>query len=185
MDGSGLVSGGAIPYAVSDAEYDAANGNETEASMKAKGLAWLMVGLAAMAWAQEAPKKRVLLAWESTDFKQALVVEMERLLAQQGCEVTKLQHAKRGLDAKAADYDAVFISNSGVNSEVRPWISEWLAANSAQSGRILLHTTKRGDWAVVAGVDAVTSASSKDDVKALAADYVARIDKILAPDGGR
>jgi hypothetical protein len=129
---------------------------------------------------QEVPKKRVLLAWEKTDFKQALVQEMERLLTQQGCEVTKVLHSKRGLDAKAADFGAVFITNSGVNSKVRPWIVEWLAANKAQSARILLHTTQTGNWKVTANVDAITSASSKGDVKVLAADYVARIGKILA-----
>jgi len=133
-----------------------------------------------MVLAQEAPKKRVLLAWEKTDYKQALVEEMERLLKQQGFEVTKVLHAKNGPDAKAADFDAVFITNSGVNSKVRPWITDWLAANKAQSARILLHTTQTSDWKVIANVDAVTSASGKGDLKALAADYVARIGKILA-----
>jgi MarR-like DNA-binding transcriptional regulator SgrR of sgrS sRNA len=144
-------------------------------------VACVTICLAATALAQDAPKKRVLLAWEKTDFKQALVDEIERLLTQQGCEVTKALHSKRGLDAKAADFDAVFITNSGVNSKVRPWITEWLASNKAQVGRILLHTTQTRDWKVIADVDAVTSASSKGDVKAVAADYVARIGKILAP----
>jgi len=149
--------------------------------MRAAVVACVVVCLAATVLAQEAPKKRVLLAWEKTGFKQALVEEMERLLTQQGCEVTKALHSKRGLEAKAADFDAVFITNSGVHSKVRPWITEWLAANKAQAARILLHTTQTGDWKVIADVDAVTSASSKDDVKAVAADYAARIGKILAP----
>jgi hypothetical protein len=149
--------------------------------MRATVVACVTVCLAAMVLAQEAPKKRVLLAWEKTDYKQALVEELERLLTQQGCEVTKALHSKRGLEAKAADFDAVFITNSGVNSKVRPWITEWLAANKAQAGRILLHTTQTRDWKVIADVDAVTSASSKGDVKGVAADYVARIGKILAP----
>jgi hypothetical protein len=144
-----------------------------------------MVFLAATVLAQDASKKRVLLAWEKTDFKQALVDEMERGLTQQGCEVTKVLHSKRGLEVKAADFDAVFITNSGVNSKIRPWITEWLAANKAQAGRILLHTTQTRDWEVIADVDAVTSASSKSGVKALAADYVARIGKILAPTGAK
>ncbi len=149
--------------------------------MRATIAAWVLVCLATMALAQAAPQKRVLLAWEQTDFKQELVEAMEPLLEQQGCEVTKVLHSKRGLEAKAADYDAVFITNSGVHSEVRPWITEWLAANQEQAARILLHTTKTGDWTVAADVDAVTSASSKGDVAVLAADYVARIGKILAP----
>lgn len=149
--------------------------------MRATVVACAAVCLAATVLAQEAPKRRVLLAWEKTDFKQALVEEMERLLTEQGCEVTKTLHSKRGLDAKAANFDAVFITNSGVNSKVRPWITEWLAANKDQAGRILLHTTQTRDWKVIADVDAVTSASAKGDVKVLAADYVARIGKVLAP----
>jgi hypothetical protein len=144
-------------------------------------VACVTVCLAATVLAQEAPKKRVLLAWEKTDFKQALVEEMERLLTQQGCEVTKALHSKRGPEAKAADFDAVFITNSGVHSKVRPWITEWLAANKDQAGRILLHTTQTSGWKVIADVDAITSASSKGDVKALAADYAARIGRILPP----
>jgi hypothetical protein len=146
-------------------------------------VACVTVCLAAMVLAQEAPNKRVLLAWEKTGFKQSLVEEMERLLTQQGCEVTKAMHSKKGLEAKAADFDAVFITNSGVNSKVRPWITEWLAANKAQAARILLHTTQTRDWKVIAEVDAITSASSKGDVKTLAADYAARIGRILAPAG--
>ncbi len=149
--------------------------------MRSLVIACVTVCLAATVLAQEAPKKRVLLAWEKTDYKQALVDEMQRLLTQQGCEVTKALHSNSGLDAKAADFDAVFITNSGVHSKVRPWITEWLAANKAQAARILLHTTKTGDWKVIAEVDAVTSASSKGDAKAVAADYVARIGKIIAP----
>lgn len=149
--------------------------------MRATVAAWLTVCLAATVLAQEAPKKRVLLAWEKTDFKQALVEELDRLLTQQGCAVTRVQHSNRGLDAKAADFDAVFITNSGVHSKVRPWITEWLAANKDQAARVLLHTTQTGDWKPVAAVDAITSASSKRDVKGLAADYAARIGKILAP----
>jgi MarR-like DNA-binding transcriptional regulator SgrR of sgrS sRNA len=141
--------------------------------------------LAATVLAQEAPKKRVLLAWEKTAYKQALVEAMAPLLARQGCEVTQVLHSKRGLEAKAADFDAVFITNSGVNSKVRPWITQWLAANKAQAARILLHTTQTGNWKVIADVDAVTSASRKDDVKVMAADYVARIGKILATTGAQ
>jgi MarR-like DNA-binding transcriptional regulator SgrR of sgrS sRNA len=153
--------------------------------MRATAVACVTICLAATVLAQETPKKRILLVWEKTDFKEVLVEEMERLLAQRGCQVTKILHTKSGLDAEAADFDAVFITNSGVNSKVRPWITEWLAANKAQTARILLHTTQTSNWKVIANVDAVTSASSKGDVKAMAADYVARIGKILAPAGAK
>jgi len=153
--------------------------------MRTAILAFVASCLALTVLAEDAPKKRVLLVWEKTAYKQALVDEMERMLTQQGSEVTRVLHSKRGLDAKAADYDAVFITNSGVNSKVRPWITEWLAANKAEAGRILLHTTQTSDWKVNADVDAVTSASSKGDVKVMAAECVARIGKIFAAAGAK
>ena len=93
--------------------------------------------------------------------------------------VTVAQHTSKGLDAKAADFDAIFISNSGANSRVRPWIVEWLAANKAHQGKILLHTTQTRDWKVQADVDAVTSASSQDRVDDLAARYVQRLKEMV------
>jgi len=128
-----------------------------------------------------AASKRVLLAWEKTRFKRALIEEMAQLLEAQGHTVMRLMHSKRGLEAKASDFDAVFITNSGVHSRVRPWITKWLAANKAQAARILLHTTQTRDWQVQADVDAVTSASKKADVKRMAADYVARLVRKMNP----
>ncbi len=133
--------------------------------------------------AEEAPARRVLLAWERTAFKRELMDAMERQLVEKGYAVTRVEHSRRGLDANAADFDAVFITNSGVQSEVRPWIVQWLAANRAQADRILLHTTQIRDWTVRAEVDAVTSASERRDVDRLAADYVARLERLIrAPD---
>ncbi len=146
-----------------------------------KLVAMVVMGTALSAAAQDAPAPRVLLAWERTAFKRELMDAMERQLAEKGYHVTRVEHSRRGLDANAADFDAIFITNSGVQSQVRPWIVEWLAAHRAQAERILLHTTQTRDWAVRAGVDAVTSASERRDVDRLAADYVARIEQRLRP----
>ena len=154
-------------------------------------LAKLAYGLALVAavcvgqGAVSAPKKRVLLAWEKTRFKQALIEEMAKQLEAQGYAVTRAMHSKKGLAQKAADYDAVFITNSGVYSKVRPWITKWLEANKAHAARILLHTTQTSDWKVEAKVDAVTSASKKADVKRMAADYVARLVKKMQAGAGK
>ena len=129
-------------------------------------------------------KGRVLLAWEKTRFKESLIDEMEELLVAQEFEVVKAEHSKKGLDKSAADFDAVFITNSGVHSKVRPWISEWLEKNKAQSDRILLHTTQTRNWKVEAVVDSVTSASSRADVESLAATYVKRLTKIAKESPG-
>ena len=119
---------------------------------------------------------KVLLAYEKTSFKNKLIVEMERLLTSSGLTVVKAEHPKGGLNAyKSSDYAAVFITNSGVNSKVRPWVTEWIEKNRSPGAYILLHTTQIKDWKVVTSVDAVTSASAKNEINALARQYASRI----------
>lgn len=121
-------------------------------------------------------KGTILIASEKTGFKEALVAELESLLTGAGYAVVKVKHPKGGIDAyKASDYAAVFITNSGVNSKVRPWVTEWIEKNRVSNAYILLHTTQIRDWKVETSVDAVTSASAKKEVKNLAREYFARI----------
>jgi len=119
---------------------------------------------------------KVALAYEETRFKKLLIDELQRLLVKKGVEVVVVEHSEKGLNIPDPSiYGAVFISNSGVRSKVRPWILQWLAKNKDYGDKVLLHVTQRRNWSVDAGVDAVTSASKKSDVKALAADYAAKI----------
>ncbi len=123
-------------------------------------------------------KARVLLAYEKTGFKEQLIEEMSSILKKSSVEVTTIIHSKGGLDkVDASAYEAIFITNSGVNSKVRPWITEWLSKNEALAGTVLLHTTQTRNWDVDVKVDAVTSASKKKEVKALAAQYAEMLKK--------
>ena len=128
---------------------------------------------------EKASKKIVMLAFEKTRFKSELIEEMKKQLVDSGVKVFVKEHSDRGLDAKAFAFDAVFITNSGVRSQVRPWIVKWLEKNQKYKDRIVLHTTQTKDWKVVADVDIVTSASSRGDVKELATKYVGILKKIL------
>ncbi len=129
-------------------------------------------------------KGKILIAYEKTRFKNALVEELDMLLKRDGYSVETVLHSKNGLDKyKASDYRAVFITNSGVNSEVRPWVNKWIEKNKTPGTYILLHTTQAKDWQVRASVDTVTSASAQADVKKLANDYYERITKALNKDG--
>jgi hypothetical protein len=150
--------------------------------MNLKALVGVLCVIAGLAVGEEAKSSpRVLLALEKTRFKEELVEKIKELLGKDGYEVSVLIHSKKkGLEAKAADFDAVFITNSGAHSKVRPWIMKWLDANKAEGKRILLHTTQTRDWKVNADVDAVTSASSKSEVDKLAKDYVARLKAIIS-----
>ena len=114
----------------------------------------------------------ILLASESTRFKNSLINELETLFTGEGYKIEKVDHSGDNWNKiKADDYDAVFISNSGVNSRVRPWVQGWLNNNRNSSAYILLHTTQTRDWTVSVDVDSVTSASAMRDVKQLAAVY--------------
>lgn len=120
--------------------------------------------------------KKVLIAMEQTEFKKKLVNAMKPLLEKQGMQVTVVEnHEKEIAPVKAADFDLVFITNSGVWSKVRPWITEWIDNNKADSAKILLHTTKQLKWQEEVYVDAVSSASSNKLVSGLAEEYVTKL----------
>ena len=129
----------------------------------------------------ESAPPRVALALEQTRFKSALVNEMEKLLERDGVEVTVVNHADGELDTiDPAAFNAVFITNSGVNSRVRPQVVSWIEAQEPYTSRILLHTTQTRDWTVETTVDAVTSASATREVATLAREYVEKLRAILA-----
>ncbi len=121
-------------------------------------------------------KGTVLIVAEKTRFKKLLVAELDGLFTGAGYSTTIVENSKKDLEKyDAADFNAVFITNSGVNSKVRPWVLSWIEQNRTSGAYILLHTTQIREWKVEAPVDAVTSASSKDDVKKLAQEYFQQI----------
>lgn len=125
---------------------------------------------------------RVLVAYEDTRFKKALVDEIQAALQKDGHEVVVTTHSEKGFDkGDPAGFDAVFVTNSGVRSMVRPWVVSWLEENSAHAGKIVLHTTQTKDWTVKVNdaVDAVTSASAMGDVKKLGAMYVRKLTALV------
>jgi hypothetical protein len=137
--------------------------------------------------AQEQPvkpeTKKVLLAYEKTPFKTNLIEGMSALLKNDTVAVTIIEHSKTAvIKEDPSKFDAIFISNSGVNSKVRPWITDWLKKNAQYNSKIVLHTTQTSSWKVIADVDAVTSASANDKAKEFAAEYVTLIQKKMAPE---
>ncbi len=129
-------------------------------------------------YSNEPQTKPILLCLEETRFKSSLITEMKTNLENQGYAVTVLDHSKKEFqDVDPSDYSAVFITNSGVNSKVRPWVVEWV--NKYENNNILVHTTQAKNWKVELRVDAVTSASKKSLVKTLANDYVSKLLDII------
>ncbi len=120
--------------------------------------------------AEQNSSNAVLLVYENTRFKRNLITEMEKILSQNEVNVTVTTHSKNDVAIEnPSQYGAIFISNSGVNSQVRPWITAWLEQTDFRN--ILLHTTQTRDWQVETEFDAVTSASSNSEAAKLAQDY--------------
>jgi hypothetical protein len=127
----------------------------------------------------------ILLANEDTRFKNQLVEAMTGLLEAGSATVTLVDHEKGGLEGlNAADYDMVFITASGVNSAVRPWILTWLAAQE-NTDNIILHVTQTRSWDVGVDIDTITSASDVGGVKEMAAEYVEKINAAIEAAAGQ
>lgn len=139
--------------------------------MKLMKIALMAIVISSAIFAEDSQSK-VLVAFEKTPYKEALTTELVALLEKSAIEVVVVDDHKADLKSHSAEtYDAVFISNSGVQSKVRPWVKEWLAANNKQGPKIVLHTTKTKKWTEQVEVDAVSSASDKDNAKADAQTY--------------
>ena len=129
---------------------------------------------------------RILIAYESTAFKKELVDEMLALFKKDSADVTVIEHSKGALDSiDPSQFNAVFITNSGVNSKVRPWVLAWLEKHKKLRSRVLLHTTQTRAWEVTAPVDAVTSASEKKRITQLAKEYSRNLKQRIGRDAAR
>lgn len=125
---------------------------------------------------------KILIAYEQTSLKKQLITEMKKMLIMSGINVVLAVHAKeRPLTQNAADYSVVFITNSGDNAQVRPWIQTWIDKNKEYHNRIILHTTQKNTWEIKTSVDAVTSASAEENVRELTLKYCGAIMKKLMP----
>ncbi len=110
-------------------------------------------------------RKNVLIIYEKTTFKNKLVLQLAKRLEKEGVMSKIVEHNSKGVTVDSVGlFDAIFITNSGVNSEVRPWILKWIDTNADYSSRIVLHTTQKSKWNVKTTVDAITSASAIKEI---------------------
>jgi hypothetical protein len=103
---------------------------------------------------------RILIAYEPTRFKNNLVSDMISILEERGFFITVVDHQAGGLgNLSAADFDAVFITNSGATAMVRVEVVDWLVENGTTPDNVYVHTTQITEWEPQIEVDGVTSAS--------------------------
>ncbi len=124
----------------------------------------------------ESGSQRVLIATERTRYKDRLVETLIEKLDDGQTLIAEVDHQRDGLDGiDPADYDAVFITNSGAQAMVRPAVIEWLETHRANDDNVVLHTTQITDWDPPVEVDSITSASQMRNIDDITDDVVRRL----------
>jgi hypothetical protein len=119
---------------------------------------------------------RVLIATESTAYKNQLVDALVKKLDDGNVSITVVDHMKGGLDGvDPSAYNAVFVTNSGAQAKVRPAVMSWLGSVQSKDENVILHTTQITEWDPPVEVDSITSASQRSNIDRLSDDIVRRI----------
>ena len=119
---------------------------------------------------------RILIATENTGYKRRLIDTLIEKLDDGSAHITLVDHKRKGLEGMdPRDFSAVFITNSGAQAKVRPWVVEWLNEVSRFDDNVLIHTTQITDWDPPVAVDSITSASNNSNIDNLTDDIVRRL----------
>ena len=145
--------------------------------------------LAVMVYAEDATMEaedaiddvQILLAYEKTAFKNALVDSLIEELEGSFTLTTVLHNKQELTDEVDTAYDAVIIVNSGVNSQVRPWVTAWLNEVEDTEKIILLTTYRDLGWKprYPEGVDSITSPSNRKAIGDLVVQITEKVDAIV------
>ncbi len=141
----------------------------------------LLLGITVYAYANRIEgnpngRYRVLIATESTAYKNQMVDTLISKLSDGNVRITVVDHMRGGLDAMdPRDFNAVFITNSGAQAMVRPVVMNWLNRVRDFDDNVILHTTQINNWTPPVQVDSVTSASNRRNISDLTDDLVDRI----------
>lgn len=124
--------------------------------------------------------RKVLIATEPTEFKNALVTEIVRQLNDGNTYIKIVNHADKGLEGvDPRQFGAVLISNSGATARVRPWVISFLNRVAAYDDNVVLHTTQITVWTPPVQVDSVTSPSDMNRIRPIATGLVNKVKALL------
>ena len=143
-------------------------------------LFWLSALLLISSAGFAAAANSVLIIKEDTPYKKALVAELIDTIDDKETTVTVVDHRKKSIDdIDPRDFDAVFITNSGAQAQVRPNILAWLRSVSDYDDNIIIHTTQINEWTPPVEVDSITSASKRRNINGLVEDIARRIRRLF------
>ena len=143
-------------------------------------LFWLSALMLILSAGFAAAANSVLIIKENTPYKKALVAELLDTIDDKDTTVTVVDHRKdsiAGIDPR--DYDAVFITNSGAQAQVRPNVLAWLRSVADYDDNIIIHTTQINEWTPPVEVDSITSASKRRNIDGLVEDIARRIRRLF------
>lgn len=124
--------------------------------------------------------RKVLIATEPTRYKNRMIRQLIDKLDDGQTLIVEVNHADGGLSGvDPQDYNAIFITNSGAQAMVRPWVMEWLASVAPNDENVVLHTTQITDWDPPVEVDSITSASNMRNIDSITDDIVQRLEEFF------
>jgi hypothetical protein len=124
---------------------------------------------------KDAAQHRVLIATQSSKFKDAVVGEIRDTLKKNSCYI-KVIDVKRLIDEAAADYHAVVIINQCMAGRPDPRVETYIDEVSQKSKVVLLTTGALESWKPdTSQVDAMTSASVLSESSTIAQSIVGKV----------
>jgi hypothetical protein len=130
-------------------------------------------------WGELKADRRVLIATQRSEFKEAVVLRVVEDLEKDPCYV-KVIDLKKLKDEPATDYDAIVVVNTCKAWRLTGGASKFVKAFPDKDRVVLLTTAGGEDWKPKSvEVDAITSASKEQKADPVAEEIVSRVRKIL------
>jgi hypothetical protein len=148
-----------------------------------RGLAALLIlGLPSVDALEPAPVRQVLIATETSHFKDAVVTQVSEMLRQGGHAATTIE-LERLATEPIRNYQAIVLINTcrawRPSSEVRDYLKK--ASDADKNKLVVLTTANSGECDLrVAGIDAISAASKQTKVDVVSQAVVAKLRTRLA-----
>jgi hypothetical protein len=132
-------------------------------------------------WGDLNAERRVLIATQTSEFKEAVVARIVEGL-KEDLYYVKVIDLKALKGEPATEYDAIVVVNTCKAWSMSRGASRFVKNFEEREKVVLLTTAGGGDWMPkLGGLDAITSASKSNKVEPLANEIVGKVQKILNP----
>jgi menaquinone-dependent protoporphyrinogen IX oxidase len=124
-------------------------------------------------------KDKVLIATQGSDFKNAIVAGIVENLKQKSLYI-KVVDVSALPEIKSEEWKVIVLINTCEMSKLQPDVQQYLTRAKKLDNTLLLTTSGSGDWKPAnSPIDTLTTASKKQNVNALVAQILGKLDVIL------